>query len=126
MVQNVWFSNGPPRHATLPFEYQTHILSGIQMNLVFTDGYCTYGSPEVPFITTGSGLGPALLAALFVEPTLNLDSLRLKLLNLVSLSLESGLEESVNDSRRSSDEGEENLETNFVKKYFFCELFKLS
>ena len=35
MVQNVWYTNGPPSHLTLPFEYRTLILSGIQMNLVF-------------------------------------------------------------------------------------------
>ena len=29
------YSNGPPSHVTLPFEYQTPILSGIQMNPVF-------------------------------------------------------------------------------------------
>ena len=28
MVQNVRYSNGPPSHLTLPFEYQTCILSG--------------------------------------------------------------------------------------------------
>ena len=35
MVQNVQYLNGPPSHVTLPFEYLTPILSGIQMNLVF-------------------------------------------------------------------------------------------
>ena len=35
MVQNVRYSNGPPSHVTLPFEYRTPILPGIQMNLVF-------------------------------------------------------------------------------------------
>ena len=35
MVQNVWYSNGPPSHVTLTFEYPTPILSGMQMNLVF-------------------------------------------------------------------------------------------
>ena len=32
MVQNVRYSNGPPSHVTLPFEYRTPILSVIQMN----------------------------------------------------------------------------------------------
>ena len=31
MVQNVRYLNGPPSHATLPFEYWTLILSGIQV-----------------------------------------------------------------------------------------------
>ena len=31
MVSNVRCSNGPPSHVTLPFEYQTSILSGIQV-----------------------------------------------------------------------------------------------
>ena len=52
MVQNVQYSNGPPSHMTFPFEYRTHIMSGIQMDLVFkvrySDGYCDlsafYGS----------------------------------------------------------------------------------
>ena len=35
MVQNVQYSNSPPSHVTLPFEYRTHILSGIQLNPVF-------------------------------------------------------------------------------------------
>ena len=35
MVQNAWYSNGPPSHLALPFEYQTSILSGISMNPVF-------------------------------------------------------------------------------------------
>ena len=30
-----YYSNGPRSHVTLPFEYQTPILSSIQMNLVF-------------------------------------------------------------------------------------------
>ena len=35
MVQNVLYLSGPPSHVTLPFEYSTPILSGIQMNPVF-------------------------------------------------------------------------------------------
>ena len=35
MVQNVRYLNDPPSHMTFPFEYQTPILSGIQMNPVF-------------------------------------------------------------------------------------------
>ena len=35
-VQNVQYSNGPPSHMTLPFEYRTSILSSIQMNPVFS------------------------------------------------------------------------------------------
>ena len=35
IVQNVWYLNGLPSHVTLPFEYRTPILSGIQMNPVF-------------------------------------------------------------------------------------------
>ena len=35
MVQNVRYSNGLPSLVILPFEYQTPILSSIQMNLVF-------------------------------------------------------------------------------------------
>ena len=35
MVQNVRYSNVPPSHVTLPFEYRTPILFSIQMNLVF-------------------------------------------------------------------------------------------
>ena len=35
VVQNVWYSNGPPSHVTLTFEYRTPILSDIQMNPVF-------------------------------------------------------------------------------------------
>ena len=31
IVQNVWFSNGLPSHVTLPFEYRTPTLSGIQV-----------------------------------------------------------------------------------------------
>ena len=31
MVQNVRYSNGPPSHVTLPFEYRILILSGIQV-----------------------------------------------------------------------------------------------
>ena len=31
MVQNFWYLNGPPSHMTLPFEYQTPILSSIQV-----------------------------------------------------------------------------------------------
>ena len=32
MVKNVWYySNGPPNHMTLPFEYRTPILPGIQV-----------------------------------------------------------------------------------------------
>ena len=34
-VQNVRYSNGQPSHVTLPFEYLTPILFGIQMNLLF-------------------------------------------------------------------------------------------
>ena len=29
MVQNILYSNGPPSHVTLPFEYRILILSGI-------------------------------------------------------------------------------------------------
>ena len=36
MDQNVRYSNGPLRQVTLPFEYGTPILSGIQMNQVFS------------------------------------------------------------------------------------------
>ena len=32
MVQNVQYSNGWPSHMTLPFEYRTLILSGIQLS----------------------------------------------------------------------------------------------
>ena len=35
MVQNVQYLNGPPSQVTLPFEYQTPILSGIKMVTVF-------------------------------------------------------------------------------------------
>ena len=31
MFQNVHYLNGPPSHVTLPFEYQTPLLSGIQV-----------------------------------------------------------------------------------------------
>ena len=31
MVQNVPYWNGPPSHMTLPFEYQTSLLSGIRV-----------------------------------------------------------------------------------------------
>ena len=31
LVQNVLYSNGPPSHVTLPCEYRTPILSGIQV-----------------------------------------------------------------------------------------------
>ena len=31
MVQNVRYSNGPPSHMTLPFEYRTPVLSSIQV-----------------------------------------------------------------------------------------------
>ena len=31
MVQNVRYLNGPPSHVTLPFEYRTPTLSGIQV-----------------------------------------------------------------------------------------------
>ena len=31
MVPNVGYSNSPPSHVTLPFEYRTPILSGIQV-----------------------------------------------------------------------------------------------
>ena len=45
-VQNVLYSNGPPNYVTFPLEYQTTILSSIQMNPVFrclySDGYCIY------------------------------------------------------------------------------------
>ena len=30
-VKNVWDSNGPPSHMTLPFEHMTPVLSSIQM-----------------------------------------------------------------------------------------------
>ena len=44
VVQNIWYSNVQPSHVTLTFEYQTPILSGIQMNPVlgvrYSDGYC--------------------------------------------------------------------------------------
>ena len=36
MVQNVLYLNDLPSHVTLPFEYWTPILSGIQMNQVFS------------------------------------------------------------------------------------------
>ena len=35
MVQNVWYLNGPPSYVTLPFEYRTPILFGIQMVTVY-------------------------------------------------------------------------------------------
>ena len=35
MVQNFRYSNGPPSHVTLPFEYRPPILFSIQMNPVF-------------------------------------------------------------------------------------------
>ena len=108
----------------------------------YSDLASTYGFPEVPFMTTGSGLGPALLASPFLEPPLCLDSFCLKSLNLDSLSLnslildslnldslileslclESGLEDwgSVKASRPSSDDGEEEyLEINFCGKFNF-------
>ena len=31
MVQNDWYLNGPPSHMTLPLEYRTPLLPGIQM-----------------------------------------------------------------------------------------------
>ena len=34
MVQNVQYLNGRPRHVTLPFEYWTPILSGIQVSSI--------------------------------------------------------------------------------------------
>ena len=34
MVQNVRYSNGQPSHVTLPFEYHTPIMYGIQMATV--------------------------------------------------------------------------------------------
>ena len=35
IVLDVQYLNGPPSHVTLPFEYWTSILSGIQMNPIF-------------------------------------------------------------------------------------------
>ena len=36
MIQNVGYLNGPPSNVTWPYDYQTPIMSSIQMNLLFS------------------------------------------------------------------------------------------
>ena len=48
MVQNVRYLNGLPSHITLPFVYQTLLLSGIQVSLLFSCSLCSQ-IPTVQF-----------------------------------------------------------------------------
>ena len=63
MVQDICYSNGPPSHTTLPFEYRTPIMSGIQVS----------GIEMVNVFVTGSNRNKSLINKCFQFSLIFLD-----------------------------------------------------